>query len=260
MPDAVIDGHRLEYRLSPPIDPWTPTVVFLHEGLGSLAGWRDFPDQLAQRCGCGILAYSRWGYGGSEERPTPWPGSFMHDEARTDLPALMRTCGVTDAVLFGHSDGGSIALIAAAAAPDIARGVITEAAHVMVEDVTLEGLRAARARFDTGELRGGLARLHGPNTDALFGGWSTAWLSPAFRTWDIRPLLSQVTCPVLAVQGHDDEYGSPAQVESIAALVTGQVESWVIDGCGHTPHREKADEVVERAAAFIGKLRRSPRP
>lgn len=256
MPDTIIDGHRLEFRLTPPAEALMPTVVFLHEGLGCLASWRDFPERLAQRTGCGLLIYSRWGYGASEARPTPWPLSYLHDEARTDLPALLRTCGLTDTVLFGHSDGGSIALIAAAADPGLTRGIITEAAHVMVEDVTLDGLRAALARFETDEFHAALVRLHGANADAVFGGWSTAWLSPAFRSWDIRPLLPEVTCPVLAIQGVDDEYGSEAQVESIAALVSGPVEPWSVRDCGHTPHREKADDVLDRAAAFIGRLRR----
>jgi pimeloyl-ACP methyl ester carboxylesterase len=256
VPDTTIDGHRIEYRLTPPLEAPAPTVVFLHEGLGSLASWRDFPDRLAQRTGCGTLTYSRWGYGNSEMRPTPWPLSYLHDEARTDLPALLEHCGVTDAVLFGHSDGGSIALIAAAAAPGLARGLITEAAHVMVEDVTIDGLRAALARFDTDDFHAALVRQHGANADAVFGGWSTAWTSPAFRTWDIRPLLPEVTCPVLAIQGLDDDYGSEAQVDSIAALVSGPVESWLIAGCGHTPHRDKADDILDRAASFIARLRR----
>lgn len=256
MPDTTIDGHRIEYRLTTPDDALAPTVVFLHEGLGSQASWRDLPERLAQRTGCGTLTYSRWGYGGSEARPTPWPLSYLHDEGRTDLPALLQHCGLTDTVLFGHSDGGSIALIAAAAFPGLTRGIITEAAHVMVEDITTDGLRAALSLFDSDEFHAAMVRLHGANADAVFGGWSTAWLSPAFRSWDIRPLLPEVTCPVLAIQGLDDEYGTEAQVDSIAALVSGPVEPWLIAGCGHTPHRDRADDVLDRAAAFIARLRR----
>lgn len=251
MPDVVVLGRRLEYRQSPPPTPDAPTIVFLHEGLGSLDGWRDFPDRLGAAAGCGLLAYSRWGHGRSERRLPPWPATFMHDEAERGLPALLESCGVGPVILYGHSDGGSIALLFAARHPGRARAVITEAAHVMVEDVTTAGIAAAQREFDAGPLATKLERQHGPNTAALFAAWSGVWLSPEFAAWDLRPDLPAVRCPVLALQGLADQYGTPAQVQAIAGGVAGPVETWLIEGCGHAPHREIAGDVLVKAAAFI---------
>ncbi len=251
MPDTVIDGHRIEYRLEAPRLTGYPTVVFLHEGLGAMSAWRDFPEQLAVRTGCGVLTYSRWGYGGSDRRPPPWPVTFLHDEARTALPALLEKTGITRPILFGHSDGGSIALMAAAQHPELVAGIITEAAHVMVEAVTTGGLHALRHRYATGTLRSSLQRLHGDNVDDVFNGWSGVWTSPVMHDWSLHAELPNVVCPVLAVQGTDDEFGTPAQVEAIVSRVAGPAESWLIDDCGHTPHRERVDAVLARAAEFI---------
>lgn len=251
MPDVAVLGRRLEYRQTPPPTPDAPTIVFVHEGLGSLDGWRDFPDRLGAAAGCGLLAYSRWGHGRSERRPPPWPATFMHDEAEHALPALLETCGLGPVILYGHSDGGSIALLFAARFPSLARAVITEAAHVMVEDATTAGIVAARRQFDAGPLAARLARQHGANAATLFEAWSGAWLSPEFAAWDLRPDLSAVRCPVLAFQGLADQYGTPAQVRAIAGGVAGLVETWLIDGCGHAPHREAPDAVLDRVATFI---------
>lgn len=251
MPDVVIDGHRLEFRVAPPREPARPTVVFLHEGLGAMAAWRDFPEQLASHTGCGVLMYSRWGYGGSDRRPVPWPVTFMHDEARTALPALLEATGISRPILFGHSDGGSIALIAGALHPGLAAGIITEAAHVMVEAETIDGLHALCARFSEGPLRTGLHRVQGDKVDDVFDGWSGVWLSEEMRGWTLHEDLPRVTCPVLAIQGTADEFGTPAQVETIVSLVGGPAEPWLIDGCGHTPHREQPEAVLARAARFV---------
>ncbi|MDO8834191.1 MAG: alpha/beta hydrolase [Vicinamibacterales bacterium] len=251
MPSLVIDGHRIEYRLDAPRRPGYPTVVFLHEGLGALSAWRDFPDRLAARTGCGVLAYSRWGYGESDRRPLPWPATYLHDEARTELPALLEQTGITRPILFGHSDGGSIALIAAALYPGLAAGIITEAAHVMIETTTTDGLAALANRYTDGTLRTGLQRVHGDKVDDVFNGWSGVWALPEMRDWTLYADLPNIVCPVLAVQGTDDEFGTPAQVEVIVSLVAGPAEPWLIDGCGHTPHREREEAVLARAAEFV---------
>jgi len=252
MGTVIAGGHRLNAALTPPLRTGAPTVVFLHEGLGSLAQWRDFPARLRRATGCGTLVYDRWGYGASAARPGVWPASFMHDEAVESLPAVLTAAGLQDPpVLFGHSDGGSIALIFAARNPGAVRAVVTEAAHVMVEDVTIASIAAAAERFAQGGLRERLARHHGTNTDSLFAGWSGAWLSPDFRRWDLRPLLGGVGCPVLAIQGRDDEYGTGEQVAAIAAGCAGGADTLVIEACGHAPHAEQPRAVLAAVAAFL---------
>jgi pimeloyl-ACP methyl ester carboxylesterase len=178
----------------------------------------------------------------------------MHDEALQILPDVLRQTGVKRPVLFGHSDGGSIALIFAAHFSDAVRAVITEAAHVMVEDVTIAGITDARRRFATGDLRARLARYHGAQTDVLFSRWSDVWCSPAFRGWDIRPLLSGIGCPTLAIQGCTDPYGTRAQAEAIVAGVTGGATALMLEGCGHAPHAEKPRDVMDAIAAFLDAL------
>ncbi len=254
MPGVTVAGHRLDCRplIAAPAD--APTLVFLHEGLGCQEQWRALPDRMASALGWGGLVYSRRGYGQSDPRPRPWPLTFLDDEARVALPALLDACGLGQVCLYGHSDGGTIALAFAAACPTRVLAVVTEAAHVMVEDVTIAGLHAVRARFATSGLREALARYHGGRADEVFEGWSETWLNPAFRAWDLRPALAGVTCPVLAMQGADDEYGTPAQLEAIAAHVAGPVETWLIDGCGHAPHRERPDDVFARAMAFYRRV------
>jgi pimeloyl-ACP methyl ester carboxylesterase len=254
MPDLRIAGHRLEVVSLDPASSGRPWVVFLHEGLGSAGQWRDFPARVAARTGCGALTYSRWGYGGSEARPRPWPSTFLDDEATVILPVLLAEFGIARPVLLGHSDGGSIALIYAAAYPDAARGVIAEAAHVMVEDVQLTGVARTRQRFLDGDLRPGLRKQHGEHVDDTVLGWSDTWLRPDLHTWDIRPRLPAIRCPVLVIQGREDDYGTLAHVEDIMSGVGGRAERLVLDGCGHVPHREKARAVLDAATRFIQQL------
>ena len=238
----------------PPARPDGPTVVFLHEGLGCRQGWRSFPQQVHRALGVGTLAYSRWGYGASDPRPGAWPVAFMHDEAIEILPEVLSRVGLTrPPVLVGHSDGGSIALIFAATYPDAVQAVVTEAAHVMVEDVTVASIADAHHRFSTGDLRQRLSKHHGDNTDSLFSGWSGVWLSPAFRQWDIRALLPSIRCPVLAIQGRDDQFGTIAQLDEIAAGAGGPVETMLVDGCGHAPHAERPRDVLSAVTAFLTK-------
>jgi pimeloyl-ACP methyl ester carboxylesterase len=259
MRHVTIEGRRLEVLSHPPAAPGAPWLVFLHEGLGAARQWRDFPSRLAAGAAAGTLVYSRWGYGGSEGRPRPWPIAFLEDEAAIVLPAILAEFGIERPVLFGHSDGGTIALMYAAAFPGAARGVIAEAAHVMLEEVGLTGIARVRQRYLDGELRAGLNAQHGAHTDDTVLGWTEVWLRPEWRGWDIRERLRTIRCPVLVVQGRDDEFGTLDQVDEILTGVGGPAESLVLDGCRHVPHREKAAEVIEACAAFIRRLGRDRR-
>lgn len=245
-------GDRLEYRRIPALREGGPTLVFLHEGLGCVALWKDFPDRLAAVTGCGALLYSRHGYGGSAPVTLPRPIGYLHHEADVVLPAVLDAFGLTDVVLVGHSDGASIALLAVmgSLAPCV-RLAITEAPHVFVEDVTIAGIRAAREAYCDGGLRDRLSRLHGDNVDGAFWGWNDTWLSPAFRHWTIENRLPEIRTPLLVVQGVDDEYATAAQYESIVARSGGPVSVLVLDECGHTPHRDQADRVLLAMAEVI---------
>ena len=252
--DVQVDGHRLEARLHPPRDAGAPWIVFLHEGLGSARQWKDFPARLAAMTGCGFLVYSRWGYGGSDPRPRPWPMDFLERETGVVLPALLDAAGIVRPVLFGHSDGATIALMHAADRPDGVRGVVSEAAHVMLEQVGVQGITRARDRFLHGDLRARLQRQHGDHVEDTVLGWTENWLRPDLREWDIRARLREVICPVLVIQGRDDDFGTLDQVDAIVDHVGGPAEKLILDDCGHIPHREKAREVMAAAARFIERL------
>jgi pimeloyl-ACP methyl ester carboxylesterase len=251
-----IAGHRLEILPSHPPVPGAPWVVYLHEGLGSAGQWRDFPARVSAGTGAGAIAYSRWGYGGSDGRPAPWPDDFLADEARTVLPAVLEHAGIRKPVVYGHSDGATIALMFAAAFPEACAGVISVAAHVMLEELSFESIARARQRFIEGPLREALARQHGAHVDDTLFGWADTWLRPRVRAWDMRASLGAITCPVLVIQGRDDEFGTLAQVDAIAQGVGGPVETLVLDHCGHVPHREKRREVLEAVTRFIRHLSR----
>ncbi len=231
------------------------TLVFLHEGLGSVGQWRDFPSLLCEKTGLPALVYDRWGYGKSDPFTLPRLKGYLHDEALLGLPAVLDVCGIGRAILVGHSDGGSIALIYASTRPERVRAVITEAAHVFVENVTLEGIREAVSAYESTDLVKRLARYHGDKTDLVFHGWADTWLSPEFRDWNIEDVLPGVRCPVLVIQGIDDQYGTPAQVNAIARQVSGEATPLLVK-CGHIPHAEARDEVLEEMARFIEALDR----
>ena len=249
MTEVTVAGRRLEVAAVDAPRPGAPWVVFLHEGLGSAAQWRDYPERVAAATGCGTLVYSRHGYGRSEPRPAPWPDDFLAPEAIETLPALLAHFHIDRPVLVGHSDGGTIALMFAAAFPHACAGIVSIAAHVMCEDATGIGIRAARQRFLDGPLREALRRQHGSHTDDTMFGWANAWLRVG--EWDIRPSLRSVTCPVLVIQGRDDPFGTLAQVDAIAQAVGGAAETLVIDHCGHAPHRERRKEVLAAVTRFI---------
>ena len=215
-----------------------PTLVFLHEGLGAARGWRDFPQRLCARTGLGGFIYSRRGYGASEPRPGPWPVSFMHEEAAL-LPSIFP--GVDDAILVGHSDGASIALIHGRA-----RAMVLMAPHVFVEQETVDSIAALGD-----EVRERLRRLHGAQTDSTFDAWRGGWLTSEFRAWNIEACVTRITCPLLVIQGKDDEYGTEAQVESIAKHARGPVTTLLLDHCGHAPFRDQPEATLDAIAAFL---------
>lgn len=232
----------------------SPTLVFLHEGLGSAAQWRDFPAKVAAATGLGAIAYSRVGYGGSDPVTLPRPLDYMEREARTSLPSLLDERGIDAAILVGHSDGGSIAIVHTAldaARRKRVRAVVLEAPHVFVEDVAVASITEARVAFETGDLRARLARYHGANVDGAFRGWNDAWLDPGFRRWNIERFLPAITAPVLVLQGEDDAYGTRAQVDAIARQVSGHCEVRLLPRCGHAPHRDQEAATLEAIVQFL---------
>jgi len=248
-------GHRLFAEKIHPdkhtLSEGSPTIVFLHEGLGSIGQWRDFPATLCLVTGLAGLVYDRWGYGKSDPVTLPRPVRYLHDEALTTLPEVLEKCDVGEAILVGHSDGGTIALIFASVHPKHALGIATEAAHVFVEDVTVKGIEEAVQIYRTTALPGRLSKYHGTNTDLAFRGWAETWLSPEFRRWNVEEYLPGVVCPVLAIQGAEDQYGTPAQVESITGKVTGPARKLLIPACGHIPHHEARSTVLTEMKQFI---------
>jgi pimeloyl-ACP methyl ester carboxylesterase len=246
-------GRRLEYRWIGPRPGDSPSIVLLHEGLGCVAMWRDFPDRLAAATGCSALVYSRTGYGGSDPVSGMRTVRYMHEEALDVLPSVLGHFKIEHVVLFGHSDGASIALIHAGARSSSVRELVLEAPHVFAEPVSIEGITRITADYETTRLKERLARHHGTNTDPMFRAWSDVWLSPEFRQWNIEEYLPAIECPVLVVQGEDDQYGTIRQVDAVVTQVRGPAESLVIPHCGHSPHSERPEEVLEAAARFIRK-------
>jgi len=249
---ADIDGHRLETTWIAPARPGLPTIVMLHEGLGSIALWKDFPERLAARTGCGLLLYSRYGHGASSVLEGDRPVAYMHHEAEIVLPALLGHFGIARPILFGHSDGGSIALIYAGFRPDDVAGLILEAPHVFVEDLTVASIAKLKELYRTTDLAGKLGRYH-HSVDRTFRGWNDIWLDPRFKFWNIERYLPAIRCPILAIQGLDDEYGTRAQLETIVAA-TPATDMVMLAACGHSPHRDQARHVLERSAAFIERV------
>lgn len=231
-------------------------LVFLHEGLGSLSLWKGFPEDVHRATGRRTIVWSRHGYGQSAVVTEPRAVDYMHAEAREILPAFLAVVGVSHPVLVGHSDGGSIALIHAGTPgmPSISALVLL-APHVVVEDESIAGISAARDTFLATDLESRLGRHHA-DPAATFWGWNDIWLSPAFRDWDITDVLGHVDCPVLAIQGVDDQYGTLAQLDRIEAGVPGEVRRLHVPDCGHAPHLEQPDQVHEAIVGFLDELGR----
>ena len=246
---------RIEHRWIGARDAAAPLIVFLHEGLGSLSMWKDFPQRLCVAAGCRGLVYSRPGYGRSTARDAEeaWGIDFMHRQAHEVLPALLAALGVDHTRaplwLFGHSDGGSIALLYAAAFADRVAGTVVLAPHIVVEDLSVSSIAKTREAYLKTDLRDKLARHH-DDPDSAFWGWNDIWLHPPFKQWSIEQEIDTIRCPLLAVQGLDDEYGTLEQIRGIARRVP-QTRLLELADCGHSPHRDQPDRVIAATAAFI---------
>ena len=243
-------GGRIEYARWAAAKPGDPAVVLLHEGLGCVGTWQDWPAVLARATGREVFAYSRFGYGASSPAALPRPLDFMAREAYGILPRVLEAAGIAEPILVGHSDGGTIALLCAAAGEVPLRGVVSLAAHAFNEPRCIEGIEAAREAFHLGPLRARLARHHGERTDDAFRGWCNAWLDPAFAHWSIEEELAGIRTPLLVVQGRNDPYGTLRQVEAIAGRTSGPCETLVLDDCGHSPHRDRARATTEAIVRF----------
>jgi len=226
-------------------------IVFLHEGLGSIEQWGTIPQRLSTALHCPALVYDRLGYGASAPLTRPWTADYLYHEARDMLPHVLHRVGIEKCILVGHSDGGSIALLYASLYSDRVAALITEAAHVFVEDITLEGIKETIKLFETTPLAARLARYHGEKTRSMFYRWANIWCDPSFRSWNIEEEIQHVTTPVLVIQGENDQYGTERQVESIARHVSGPVETAIIPRCGHVPHREAPAAVLPLMQRFI---------
>ena len=247
-----VDGVRLEFAWHGPPPAAAATLVFLHEGLGSITQWRDFPAELCGRLGCGGLVYNRCGHGRSDALSAPRSIEFMHEEAKTVLPQLLEMFEIRRPLLVGHSDGASIALIYAGSVGDPC-ALVLEAPHVFVEEVTVTRIAELRDLYRTTDLRTRLARHH-TNVDSLFQFWTDVWLRPEFRGWTIEPYLPHVTCPTLVLQGRQDEYGTDRQVSAVTSAIGGRCEAILLDRCAHAPHIDQRAMVTDIVAQFIRHL------
>lgn len=228
-----------------------PTIVFLHDSLGCVQLWRDFPQKLAEVIQCNVLIYDRLGYGKSEPMPTyERPTNYM--ELETDvLNDLLTTLHIDNAILFGHSDGGTIALLTASKYPKRIKAVIVEAAHIFVEEITLKGIYEAMEAYKTTNLPERLAKYHGDKVDVIFKAWTETWTRSDYKNWNIEHFLPMITCPLLFIQGEADEYGTLAQVEKTVSQVSGKSEKCIIPNIGHTPHKEATEIVLKKMIEFI---------
>jgi pimeloyl-ACP methyl ester carboxylesterase len=253
MPDFVtVNGVTIEYAWHglPPVH--APTIVFLHEGLGSIAQWKTFPSVVCSRTGFGGLVYNRRGHGKSSPLVTSRDVDFMHEEAFDVLPRLLDVFEITHPILVGHSDGASIALIYAGSGAGEAASLVLESPHVFVEEVTVNRITALRDSYRTTDLRTKLSRHHGENTDMLFDTWTDVWLRPEFRSWNIESFIAGVRCPTLVLQGRQDDYGTDRQVNAITSRLAARWEARLLDRCGHSPHLEQQAVVEDMVTHVIG--------
>lgn len=281
-----VGDKQLEYAWFGPGPAEAPTLVFLHEGLGCVAMWRDFPKRVVDATGCGALVYSRAGYGNSDAADLPRPVRFMHDEGMITLPQVLNTMNIREAILVGHSDGGSIAIIHAGGASTqkecnygdtentermkgtkdaessmkeqgsvssraLIRGLILLAPHVFVEELGTSSIAAIADEYRGGQLKRRLERYHGSNVDRAFWGWNRVWLDPAFRSWNIEEYLAEIRVPVLVIQGEDDRYGTLRQVQTVKNTCAGPVRTLMLEDCGHSPHLDQPERTLEATMKFL---------
>jgi pimeloyl-ACP methyl ester carboxylesterase len=252
----VIDGKRLEaVRFEVPHSR-LPTIVMLHEGLGSVAHWKDFPSQLAEETGASVFAYSRYGHGNSDPLREPRSPSYMHHEAQIVLPEILHKARIERPVLVGHSDGASIVILYAGMFPASPAAVVLEAPHVFVEDVTVSSIAQARVLYTETDLPEKLGRYHS-HVDSLFWGWNNIWLDPRFRTWNIESFLDSIRCPVLVLQGAQDEYGTTAQIEAIRRRIP-LASATVFNNCKHAPHRDQCEGTLAAISHFLRTVSTTP--
>lgn len=250
-----VDGKKLETCFYGQYHKEAPTLVLLHEGLGCVDLWKDFPSRVQEETGLNVFAYSRAGYGRSDQVDLPRPLTYMHHEGLSVLPQVLDAAGLSNVVLLGHSDGGSIALINAGGVNDPrVRGVMTMAAHVFNEDICVENIEYAKKFYETGNLREGLKRYHGDNVDNAFLGWNGAWLDPGFLEWNLEEFLPKIKVPTMVIQGIDDEYGTLRQVDAICNQVGGATEKLVLDACKHSPHKDQPDAIIKSIKQFTSQV------
>ncbi len=248
-----VDGKEIEYRTIPG-DGRRPWLVFLHEGLGSVSLWRDFPDKVARATRCRALVYSRGGYGQSDGLDGPRTARFMHEEAEQTLPKILAALSIDRPILVGHSDGASIAIVYTSQAENGVRALVAMAPHVMVEAVSVTSIAKIAETYEKTDLRARLARHH-KHVDDAFYGWARTWLSPPFQTWSLGAEASRLACPTLLIQGVDDEYGTLAQLDAIEQVAKGPVQRLVLASCGHSPHRDRESAVLDAITAFVERVR-----
>lgn len=244
----IVRGATLEYTCWPGSSANRLPILLLHEGLGSIALWRTFPQLLAKATGRDVIAWSRQGHGWSDPIKVARSPDYMHKEARL-LPEVYDQLKITRAHLLGHSDGGSIALMTAAWFPELVASITLEAPHVFVEDVTIENIAKVGETYDASDMGDRMRRYHA-DPDHIFRMWNDIWLDPEFREWNIESILSRVSLPALLIQGKDDEYGSMEQLDRIEALLDSTVRL-ELDACGHSPHREQQDTVLQAVSLFL---------
>ncbi len=244
--------HQLEVLRIDPESATGPELVFLHEGLGSVSHWRDFPARVAAITGCPVTVYSRYGSGNSDVLGEARAVRYMHDEALEALPDLLSQLEVKDPILVGHSDGASIAIIYAGTYGRL-RGLVLLAPHVFVEELSVASIADAKVKFETTNLAEKLARHH-RDASRTFWGWNDIWLHPAFRNWNIEEYLPRITCPALVIQGLEDQYGTMAQLEAIQRQNGGPVEVLTLEDCRHSPQRDQAEKTLEAVSRFVQRV------
>lgn len=249
---VTVQGHSLEVLRIAGRNPNGSQLVFLHEGLGSVSHWRNFPARVAEATGCTVTVYSRYGCGNSDVLTEERAVSYMHEEAVSALPELLAKLEIENPILVGHSDGGSIALIYAGACHGV-RGLVLFAPHVFVEDLSVASIAQAKASFGTTDLSHKLGRHH-RDAARTFWGWNNIWLHPDFRAWNIEEYLPRISCPILAIQGLNDEYGTMAQVQAIASQAGGPVEIVALPEWRHSPQRDQPEAVLAATAVFVKKV------
>ena len=254
----VAGGRKLRGHLIGPTPATAPTLIFLHDALGCARLWRDIPHRLAAASGCGAFVYDRWGSGDSEPLMPPYSKQYLLDEALLSLPEVLHATGIRRPILVGHSDGAAIALAFAGAYPDAVRGVVAIAPHLFREDRAKTMIATQIADYESGDLKNRLARYHGSKTESLFRRLVEIWTADAADTWGLEPYVGQIRCPVLAMQGTEDEFFTRAQMERLCAVIPGPVETLYMQGCGHAPHHQAGKAVIAKAAAFVSRLIATP--